>query len=270
MKVLDGLDLANQQIRSLADGSSPTDAVTLQQLQAYVRGLDWKESVRAASTANVTIASPGASIDGVTLANGDRVLLRAQTNGAENGIYAFNGAASALTRTSDASSQDGVQTLTAGMAVLCTEGTVNRNTAWVLQTQDPITVGSTALTYAQFGGGNTYGAGNGLTLAGGTTFSVVAAAGGGITVSGSGVSLDFNKAVGKYAVTIGDGTTTTFTINHALGTADVHVQVRDLGTGVAAYMGYTVPGGASPSTSQLSLAFPTAPTANQYRVVVHA
>jgi hypothetical protein len=57
VKVLDGLDLANQQLKNLADGSLATDAVTLQQLQAYVRGLDWKESVRAASTANVNVAA---------------------------------------------------------------------------------------------------------------------------------------------------------------------------------------------------------------------
>lgn len=265
MKVLDGLDLANQQLRNLADGSAATDAVTLQQLQAYVRGLDWKASVRAASTANVNLASPGASIDGVNLANGDRVLLKNQTAPAENGIYTFAGAAAALARTADASSQDGIQTLTAGTAVLATEGTVNADTAWVLTTDDPIVVGTTALAFAQFGGGGTpYTAGNGLQLIS-SQFSVVAAPGGGLTVTGSGVSLDFTKAVGKYAANIGDGAATTFTISHNLGSSDVIVSLRENSSGVISLIGVTVV-----DANTVRMTFPTAPAAGQYRVVVHA
>lgn len=264
MKVIDGLDLLNQQIKNLADGSASTDAVTLQQMQAFVRGLDWKESVRAASTANVNIAAPGASIDGVSFANGERVLLKDQTAPAQNGIYQFNGAASPLTRTADASSQDGVQTLTAGAAVLATEGSVNGDTAWVVSTHDPITVGTTAITYAQFGGGLTYSNGNGLALTG-TTFSVQAVAGGGITVAGGGVSIDFTKAVGKFAANLGDGTLTTFSITHNLGSADVLVTVKDNSTGVIGYLSPTVV-----DANHVSLTFPTAPSSNQYRVVVHA
>jgi hypothetical protein len=264
MKVLDGLDLANQQLHNLADGSGATDAVTLQQLQAYVRGLDWKESVRAASTATVTVASPGTSLDGVTLSTGDRVLLKNQSTASENGIYAFNGSASPLTRTLDASTQDGVQTLTSGMAVLVTEGTVNADTAWVLTTHDPITVGTTSLAFAQFGGSSTYTAGNGLTLSG-SAFSVVAASGGGISVSGSGVSVDFTKAVGKYAASIGNASATTFTVTHSLGSTDVAVTVKDNGTGVIELIAVTVV-----DANNISLAFPSAPSASQYRVVVHA
>jgi hypothetical protein len=264
MKVLDGLDLANQQLKNLADGSLATDAVTLQQLQAYVRGLDWKESVRAASTANVNVAAPGASIDGVTLATNDRVLLKNQSTGSQNGLYQFNGSAVAMTRTLDASTQDGIQTLTAGSACLVTEGTVNADTAWVLTTNDPITVGTTSLSYAQFGGGTTYTNGNGLDLTG-TTFSVKAATGGGITVAAGGVSIDFTKAVAKYAANVGDGSTTTFTITHSLGSSDVIVGLRNIATGVISYMSPTII-----DTNSLSLAFPSAPTSGQYRVVVHA
>lgn len=262
-KFLSGIDLANQKLANLADGSAATDAVTLQQLQAYVRGLDWKESVRAASTANVTVTAPGASIDGVTLATGDRVLLKNQTAGAENGIYQFNGAASALTRTADASSQDGVQTLTSGTAVLATEGTVNADTAWVLSTHDPIVVGTTALTFAQFGGGATYSAGNGLSLSSGS-FSVVAAASGGITVSGSGISIDFTRAVGKYAASVGDGSTTSITVTHNLNTRDVVVALYDNSSFAEVETDIV-----HATVNTITLNFATAPASNAYRVVVH-
>lgn len=66
-------------------------------------GASPKKSVRAATTGNITIANPGTAIfDGITLSNGDGLLVRAQTAPAENGIYTFNGSASALTRRADA------------------------------------------------------------------------------------------------------------------------------------------------------------------------
>src|SRR6476469_6615297 len=95
--VLNGLDLNNQQLKNLADGSANTDAVTKQQLDAAIRGLDWKPEVMAASTANVSLAAPGTSLDGYTLVANDRVLLKDQTAPAENGIYVWTASGSALT-----------------------------------------------------------------------------------------------------------------------------------------------------------------------------
>ena len=73
--------------------------------KAYVdsvaNGLDVKDSVRAASTANVDVTSAPSTIDGVTLAAGDRVLLKDQATASQNGIYEFNGSAAALTRAAD-------------------------------------------------------------------------------------------------------------------------------------------------------------------------
>lgn len=119
-----------------------TDVGNLQQ-----QSRAWKIPARVASTENVTIASPGATIDGVTLASGDRVLLKNQTAGAENGIYAWTGATTAMTRTSDA---DAVAELLVAI-VLVTQGTVNRDTIWQ-QTADAITLGTTAITWAPMGG----------------------------------------------------------------------------------------------------------------------
>lgn len=105
---------------------------------------DPKDAVRVASTANVTVSSPGSSIDGITLAVGDRVLLKNQTTGSENGIYVFQGALVAMTRATDFDSSAEV---TQGASMDVIEGTVNGRTRWLLTTADPITVGTTALTF---------------------------------------------------------------------------------------------------------------------------
>src|SRR4051794_26916993 len=96
---LKGIDLNNQRAVNLADGTAATDAVTLQQLQAMVRGLSWKDEVKGASTTNLTVASAlvnGLVHDGVTYATGDSILLKDQTSHAEDGIYVIvaSGAAS--------------------------------------------------------------------------------------------------------------------------------------------------------------------------------
>jgi len=129
-KILVNLDVTNNRVVNLADGSASTDAVTLQQLQAGIRGLDWKPNVRVAGTTNISLAAPGATINGVTMASGDRVLLKDQTAGAENGIWVWTGASSALTRAVDADTG----TLTAGLAVTAVEGTVDGDVVWQLTT----------------------------------------------------------------------------------------------------------------------------------------
>jgi hypothetical protein len=108
---------------------------------------DWKDSVRVASTANVTVSSPGTAIDGVTLTNGDRVLLKNQSTGSENGIYVFNGSGSAMTRATDFNSSTNVTT---GAATLVEEGSTNAGTAWRLSTTGAITVGTTSLSFTAF------------------------------------------------------------------------------------------------------------------------
>lgn len=110
-----------------------------------VAAIDWKQSVRVASTANISLASPG-SIDAISLADEDRVLVKNQTNAAENGIYIYYTATGQLTRTLDAI-QD---SLTSGAAVYVEEGTENNGTAWILSTPDPITVGTTNQTWVLF------------------------------------------------------------------------------------------------------------------------
>jgi hypothetical protein len=109
-----------------------------------------KEPVRAASTANVNIASPGTTLDGVTLVSGDRVLLKNQTTGSQNGIYVWTGAAAALTRSLDA---DTAADFTYGFLVYVREGTANATSYWKFDTTTAITIGTTSLTFTAIGAG---------------------------------------------------------------------------------------------------------------------
>ena len=147
------LNLNGQKITALADGTAGTDATTLQQVQALVAAVSsamaWKDSVRVGVTSNVNIASPGATLDGVAFAAGDqnkRVFLMGQTAGAENGIYDWNGAATPMTRSTDADTSADVL----GMVVPIEQGS-NADTGWILTT-DAVTLNTTALSFTRIYG----------------------------------------------------------------------------------------------------------------------
>ena len=144
-------------------GFGTTSLVTKEYVDAVKVGLDFKDSVKVASTADVTISGPGAAIDGISLSSGDRVLLKNQSTGSQNGIYSWNGAASAMTRTTDADSSSEV---TSGMFVFVEQGTVNADQGFVLTTDGTITVGSTSLSFTQFSGAGQIVAGDAITKTG--------------------------------------------------------------------------------------------------------
>lgn len=146
-----GLDAGGANITSVADASASTDAVNFRQLNAVEQGRTHKESVRAATDgANVDLTSTTDPnpIDGVTLADGDRVLLKDQTDGTENGIYNAVTATDPTTwaRSADADEDSEV---TSGMAVAATEGTANAEVLFLLTTDSP-TLGTDALTFTGF------------------------------------------------------------------------------------------------------------------------
>lgn len=261
-KVLNGLDLVNQRIQNLADPSSATDAATKQYVDGLVNGLDWKQSVRAATTAAGTLATGfanGSVIDGVTLATGNRILIKNQATASENGIYVV-AASGAPTRATDA---DASAEVTPNMTVYVEEGTTNADTAWTLTTNAPITLGTTGLTFAQVGGGSTLTAGNGITISSGT-ISVNPAASGGISVAAGGVSVDTAIVVRKFAASIGNGSSTSIAVTHNLGTRDVTVAVYDNTT-----FEEVLPDVVHTDANNVTLTFATAPATNAYRVVVH-
>lgn len=205
---------------AVADG----DAINLGQAKQLLYGVLYTRVARAAATGNVNVASPGTNIfDGVALNNGDVLFLFQQTNAAENGLYVFNGAASALTRTVDA---DGSSEVQPGLQVFVSEGTTYGNRRYRLITDAPIVVGTTALTFVEESGGGTYTAGDGLQLVG-NTFSVVAKPSSGITVDGAGVGTDpavvahvADLVFGEVPAGVVNGTNTTFTLaNQAVGSS---------------------------------------------------
>ena len=113
---------------------------------------DWKVPVRVATTANGALATAyenGDTVDGVVLSTGDRILLKDQTIGSENGIYTVN-ATGAPTRATDA---DASSEVNAGMTVVVEEGTSNADKLFILTTNNPITVGSTSLSFSEISGG---------------------------------------------------------------------------------------------------------------------
>jgi hypothetical protein len=240
---LNGLDLNGQKISNMASGSAATDAVTLGQIQNLLAGLSWHGAVRAASTANITISSPGASIDSVAMAAGNRVLLKNQTTASENGVWVWNGAAVAMTRPTDG--QQG--NLNAGAAFYVDEGSTNADTAWTLATDDPITVGTTALTFNKFGGGGSaYTAGSGIDT----------------TALGTGSIVVNSTIPRRVATNVGDGSSTSITVAHALGTLDVMAQLILVATGETVDTD-TV----RTNANNVQFTFPSAPAANAYRAV---
>jgi len=169
-----------------------THATNKDYVDSKVTGLSWKNPVVAASTGtNVNISAPGATLDGVTLTVGDRILLKDQTINNENLIYIFNGPAVPLTIAPDADTPAELVNAT----VFVANGTVNFDTGW---TQTGVLGGGT-VDWVQFSGSNTYVAGGGLTLTG-NTFNV--GAGAGILVGADDISLSlFNTASGGLILT---------------------------------------------------------------------
>lgn len=164
------VSLNSQKITNLATPTSDTDAATKAYVDAARSGLDVKQSVRVATVSNITL-SGAQTIDGVSAIAGDRVLVKNQTTGSQNGIYVV--AAGSWSRATDADTDTEV---TAGMFTFVTEGTVNADTGWVLTTNDTITVGTTSLAFAQFSGAGQITAGDGLTKTG-STIDVVGTSG---------------------------------------------------------------------------------------------
>jgi hypothetical protein len=222
MKRYNPLDMQGNKVVNSADPSNPLDLVTLQYLQAFVRGLKWKDSVRAASTGTVTLATPGATLDGVTLAVNDRVLLKNQSAPAENGIYVWTASGSALTRANDANTSALLQ----GAVVTSTEGTVNGDKVWVQTTDVTIVIGTTAINWAAVGGsGTSYIAGNGLQLIG-STFSIVV--GNGLIVDGTSLRVDPSIVSRKFMKDNAVGSSEVVT--HNLGTKDITATFRLIAT----------------------------------------
>jgi hypothetical protein len=176
--------MGTNKITGLGTPTDATDAATKGYVDNAVVGIDWKASVRAATTSDLDISTDlenGDAVDGVTLVTGDRVLVKNQSTGSQNGIYVVK-ASGAPDRSTDADSGTEV---TANFAVFVEEGTVNADSGFTLTNNGAITIGTTALVFTQFTGLGQVTAGDGLTKTGNT---LNVAAGTGISITGDAVT----------------------------------------------------------------------------------
>lgn len=296
-----------------ADPQNALEAATKQYVDAVAEGLHIHASVEAATTASVDLSSPPAAIDGVTLTNNMRVLVKNQSTTSQNGIYVYNSASAILTRASDFNSSSEIQ---GGDFVFVTGGSTYDNSGWV-QTEKVTTVGTDPILFTQFSGAGTYLAGNGLTLTG-NTFSINT----GVTVdlstaqtltnktltspvvSGLYLSdnniivegtndihettlvftdptqdntITFKNASGtvaftsdipsdlarKFSANVGNGSATSFSVNHNLGSRDVVVNVYDNATYDTVETDVV-----RTDSNNVTVSFSAVPSNNAYRVVI--
>lgn len=250
------ISMASHKLTNLTDPSSAQDAATKNYVDGAVQtaaaGIDPKESCNAATTANITLSGTQ-TIDGVSVVAGNRVLVKDQTTASANGIYLVS--AGAWTRTADASQG----TLTSGALTLILAGTTHAGSQWYLNTADPITVGTTSLTWVQFSAGASYTFSNGLLNTAGT---ITVKPDTGILVSATGVAVDPAVVTRKYSTTLATSATS-YTVTHNLNTQDVSVILRNLSTNDIEYASFNVP-----TVNTVTVTFSTAPAANAYRVTV--
>lgn len=163
------VNFGNQNLQNVANPILATDAANKQYVDNAILGLDVKYSVVVATVVAGTLATSfaaGQIVDGVTLAIGNRILIKNQVTGYENGIYVVN-ASGAPTRSSDCNSSSNY--LTGSFAYVELGSINNAGASFVVQTQGTITPGTTSVSWTQFSGGASSSSTN---IAGGSTGAV--------------------------------------------------------------------------------------------------
>ncbi len=236
------------------------DAANKAYVDSAVEGLAWKDSARVSTQANLNLAAPGATIDGITMTTNDRVLVRSQTTTTENGIYIFNGAATPATRSLDASTFDELE-----QAVISVdEGT--SASATFRQTAVNGVIGTNSPVWSSFGTSSP--------SASETTAGIAEIATQVETDTGTDdvrfitplkLATYANRAK-RFAASFGDGSATSYVITHNLNTLDVEVYVRETGGSVREAMVEIQ----HTSVNSVTILTKTAPASNALRAIVIA
>lgn len=256
---LSDLDFGSaSRIANLLDAVSPQEPATLAQLRAAIEGIAWKDNVRVDATTNITVASPGATINSITMAANDRVLLRGQTTQSQNGLYIWNGAATPMTRALDASTSDELES-----AVVTVDEGPNAG-ATFRQTQVNFVLDTGNVVWASFG--------TSAPAATETTSGIAEIATQAETDAGTDdarivtplkLANYANKKL-KFSQDVGDGSATSITVTHNLNTRDVNVTVyRNSGNFDTVNVETR-----RTSVNAVQLVFASAPAAAAYRAVV--
>ena len=217
------ISASNALIKDVATPVDPNDAANKAYVDAVAEGLHIHASVQAATTAAITGSvtydngtsgvgatlttdTPINTLDGYSLVNGDRILIKNQANTGHNGIY-IRTSSTVFTRAADFNT---VAEIASGDFLFVSNGTVNGKTGWV-NTSKSITVGTTAVVFEQFSGAGTYIAGSGLAFTG-NTIDIVLQTNGGLEV--------VSDELGLKSTTAGSGLTFSSGVLNIGGTAD--------------------------------------------------
>lgn len=245
-------------VTGLANPSNASDAATKAYVDSAVEGLAWKDSARVSTQGNLDLSAPGSTIDGITMASGDRILVRAQSTASENGIYIWNGASSAATRSLDANTAAELE-----QAVTTVEEGTNAGVSY-RQTAVNFTLGSGSVSWSVFG------------TAAGSASETSAGVAEIATQTETDAGTDDLRivtplklatspfAAKKYAANFGDGSSTSFNFTHNFGTRDVLVEVI-LNSGNYDTVLCDVQ---RTSTNQVTVVTSVAPASNAYRVLI--
>ena len=208
-------------IQGLQNAIANDEPVILAQVQAMINRNAFKDDARAKTTGNITIASPGGTIDTVSMVAGDRVLVASQSTSTENGIYIWNGAAVPMTRSLDAATFDDLESA----LILISEGS-QLGTRWRQSAVNGV-IGTNAITFIS-DAASVPGATEGT--AGVAQVATQAEVNAGAIDTDMVTPLKLKNSPFSHLVTklvIGDGSATSYSISHSYSTTDVDVIVRE-------------------------------------------